>query len=188
MARRADRLLPAEYALLGLLAAEPAHGYDLHRVFAPGGALADVLRLPQNHLYALLKRLAARGLIAPQAGAAPAESAPPRHVYALTAAGRETLAAWLSAPVDHTREVRLELLLKLYFADRLAPDAPGALLTAQAAVSRALVARLESEAGALAARPPADFRRLVVDLRLRQNRAALAWVEAAQAAVQGAPR
>ena len=47
MARRAERLLPAEYALLGLLAAEPAHGYDLHRAFAPGGALADVVRLPQ---------------------------------------------------------------------------------------------------------------------------------------------
>jgi DNA-binding PadR family transcriptional regulator len=185
MARRADRFLPAEYALLGLLAAEPAHGYDLHRAFAPGGALADVLRLPQNRLYALLKRLEARGLIAPQAGAAPGEAAPPRHGYTVTPAGRDALAAWLAAPVAHTREVRLELLLKLYFAGRQTPGAPAALLAAQAAVSGSIVARLAGEADALAGRPPADFRRLVVDLRLRQNRAALAWIEAAQAALQG---
>ena len=58
MPRRAERLLPSAYALLGLLADGPAHGYDLHRGFDSGGPLAGVLRLEINQLYALLKKLA----------------------------------------------------------------------------------------------------------------------------------
>ncbi|MGI8587796.1 MAG: PadR family transcriptional regulator [Chloroflexia bacterium] len=176
MPRRAERLLPAAYALLGLLAAGPAHGYDLHRHFAPGGPLAEVCRLQINQLYALLKKLADLGYLA-QTSAEPSGAAPPRRAFELTLAGHEALTSWLDEPVRHTRDVRLEFLLKLYFARRRAPEQATALLEAQAAVTSSLVRRLERELALLPDTPDADFGRLVLDIRLRQNRAVLGWLE-----------
>ena len=176
MARHAEGLLPAAYALLGLLAAGAAHGYDLHRPFAAGGALRAVCRLPLNQHYALLKQLQVRGLV--EAGELATEGAtPPRRPLAITPAGRAVLAAWLDQPVSHTRDVRLAFLLKLYFAERLTPAAVPALLAAQVAVTHESLARLANEWRALADRGPGDFQRLVVDMRLRQNGAVLAWLE-----------
>ncbi len=176
MARHTEGLLPAAYALLGLLAGGAAHGYDLHRPFAAGGALRAVCRLPLNQHYALLKQLQARGLV--EAGDLATEGVtPPRRPLTITPAGRAVLAAWLDQPVPHTRDVRLEFLLKLYFAERLVPVTVPALLAAQVAVTRESLARLDGEWRALAERGPGDFERLVVDMRLRQNGAVLAWLE-----------
>ncbi|MDQ2806134.1 MAG: PadR family transcriptional regulator [Chloroflexota bacterium] len=181
MARHGAGLLPAAYALLGLLAAGAAHGYDLHRPFAAGGTLRAVCRLPLNQHYALLKQLQARGLV--EAGdLETAGVTPPRRPLAITPAGRAVLTAWLAQPVPHTRDVRLEFLLKLYFAERQAPATVPALLAAQVAVTRDSLARLDSEWIALADRAPGDFARRVVDMRLRQNRAVLDWLEDAQRA------
>jgi PadR family transcriptional regulator, regulatory protein AphA len=176
MARGSAHLLPAEYALLGLLAAGPAHGYDLHRAFAPGGELAEVCRVPITQLYAMLKKLASRDLVH-ERGAEATGTAPPRRLFALTPQGERVLAEWLAGPVPHTREVRLEFLLKLYFAGRRDPAQVAALLAAQHAETRTVVSRLQNEIAALGTVPPADFRRLVVDVRLRQNQAVLAWLE-----------
>lgn len=176
MARHGEGLLPAAYALLGLLAAGAAHGYELHRPFAAGGALWAVCRLPLNQHYALLKQLQARGLVA--AGDLEMEGvAPPRRPLTITPTGRVALVTWLAQPVPHTRDVRLEFLLKLYFVERLAPADRPALLAAQVAVTRTSLARLDGEWRALADRGPHDFARLVVDMRLRQNQAVLAWLE-----------
>src|ERR687896_1243600 len=104
--------MPAEHAILGLLALEDGagHGYDLSRHFGEGRPLAAVLRLEVGMLYHPLKKLARAGWVAPVAGAA--ESRPPRQVYALTDAGRAELVRWLGEPVAHTREIRLEFLVK----------------------------------------------------------------------------
>jgi PadR family transcriptional regulator AphA len=182
MARGSAQLLPAEYALLGLLAAGPAHGYDLHRAFAPGGVLAEVCRVPINQLYAMLKKLASRDLVHEQ-GAEATGTAPPRRLFALTPGGERVLAEWLAGPVTHTREVRLEFLLKLYFAGQRDPAQVAALLAAQHVQTRAVVDRLQDELAALGTAPPTDFRRLVVDVRVRQNQAVLAWLEDALRAV-----
>ncbi|HMA33790.1 MAG TPA: PadR family transcriptional regulator [Chloroflexia bacterium] len=181
MPRPSESLVPAAYALLGLLAGGSAHGYDLHRPFARGGALADVCRLPLNQHYALLKQLQRRGLAA-ATGVETSGAAPPRRRLAITPAGQAALTTWLATPVPHTRDVRLEFLLKLYFAGRLAPAQRWPLLEAQIGLTRALITRLEREAAALSSQAPGEFHRLVVDMRLRQNRAVLAWLEATLAA------
>src|SRR6185503_16991131 len=75
--------------VLRALAADPArwrYGYDL----------ATEVRLKSGSLYPILVRLADRGLLEAAWEAGP-EGRPPRHLYRLTGAGREYLAALPSA-------------------------------------------------------------------------------------------
>jgi len=58
-------------------------------------------------------------------------------------AGREAAGRWLHAPVEHVREIRSELLLKLALLDRAGED-PAALLRAQRAVLEPIVEAIES--------------------------------------------
>jgi len=110
---------PAEHAILGLLALAggQGHGYDLARHFAAGRPLAGVIRIEVGMLYHHLKQLARAGWVAPLPG--PAEARPARRVFALTDDGRAELWRWLGEPVAHTREIRLEFLVKLALARRL---------------------------------------------------------------------
>ena len=80
-------------------------------------------------VYRAIADLAANGLVEP-VGEAASERGPARVVYAATTAGRTRLGRWLSEPVEHVRDVRSELLLKLALLD--AAGSPcGALLVAQ---------------------------------------------------------
>src|SRR5688572_17253618 len=110
-----------ERALLGLLQQEPRHGYDLAREFAPGTVLGDIVHLEPSLLYANLKKLEREGLV--ESTLQPQESRPPRRILRLTARGEAELQRWLREPVEHTRDLRLEFLLKLYLARRIDPDA-----------------------------------------------------------------
>jgi hypothetical protein len=81
------------------------------------------------------------GLIAPE-GTEPGLG-PQRTVYTATDAGRDAAGRWLHAPVEHVREIRSELLLKLALLDR-AGENPAALLQAQRAVLEPIVAAIET--------------------------------------------
>lgn len=69
--------------VLRALRAEPAHGYDLARTLAEGGARPDVATV-----YRRLRRLASAGLVRRRAERG---RGPERQVYALSAAGEEAL-------------------------------------------------------------------------------------------------
>ncbi len=82
---------------------------------------------------------------------------------------------WLREPVGHTREIRLEFLVKLYFAKLLDPDLATELIRGQLDKSREMESGLESRLAASSA-PSNDFARQVLDLRLLQTRAAITWL------------
>jgi DNA-binding PadR family transcriptional regulator len=181
--RTTEAIMPAEHAILGLLDldAGSGHGYDLARNFAEGQPLADVLRLEPGMLYHHLKKIERRdwveSVIEPQA------ARPARQVYHLTAAGRAELTRWLAEPVRHTREIRLEFLVKLYFARRMDAALAARLLAGQLAACRAWEAALLEKQATLAESEPdetdRDFTRTVLDLRLAQTRAAISWLASA---------
>jgi DNA-binding PadR family transcriptional regulator len=78
--------------VLRALAADPAqwrYGYDL----------AAEVRLKSGSLYPILIRLADRGLLETSWEPGPG-SRPPRHLYRLSTAGREYVAALPAAPAD----------------------------------------------------------------------------------------
>ncbi len=182
MARRAQPLQPVEYAVLGLLRLAPRHGYELASHFAPDAEVGAALPVDLSDLYAALKRLEVRGLVAGQVEVHGAR--PPRHVYHLTTDGEDELRRWLDQPVRRNREVRLDFALKLYFA-RLLPqhDAP-ALVAAQLTASREQLARLEAELPA----EPGGFARLMGELRLVATRGTIEWLERGAAPSAAAPR
>jgi PadR family transcriptional regulator AphA len=170
---REDRpeLTPVQYAILGLLHEHPAHGYELQRSFSPAGALVEVAQVEQPTLYANLKDLAARNLIA---GSEAREGArPPRTVYALTEEGTRLLDTWLREPVQRLRQVRLDFLLKVYFARRRSDELVAALVDAQIQACHDYLAALEADS---ATRSPGDFAYLVAESRTSAARGTLDWL------------
>lgn len=154
---------PAEYALLGLLTEGPRHGYDLLRHFERDAPLGRVCWLRMSNAYALLRKLERLGLVVSHTQ--PQENRPPRVIYDLTPAGRRAFEAWVAAPVRRTREIRLDFLVKLYFAQRHDGAATRDLIEQQLEHLRVEVARLLAEAERDGDDP---YLRLVGNLRLAQ--------------------
>lgn len=166
-----------EHALLGLLAESPQHGYELTKQFSPGTTLADIAHLEPGMLYAHVKKLEQRGWV--DTSVELQESRPARRILTITPQGRIELERWLREPVDKTRDIRLEFLLKLYFARTLAPDLSATLVRDQRGLCEAFVGSLESQLND----ETDDFRRLVLQMRLAQNQALVAWLREATAVV-----
>ena len=97
---------------------------------------------------------------------------PNRSLFKATPEGREELARWLSEPVDHVRDVRSLLLLKLVLLDR-AGLGQRPLLEAQreqtTAAVKTLEERLDSSIGT---------EHILVRFRLETTRAVVAFVDA----------
>lgn len=142
--------LLGEWACLGLLAAAPAHGFALAARFAPTGDVGRVWSMSRPLTYRALDQLVARGL-AEQVGVEPGRAGGPRSVMAPTPLGRGLLDEWLAQPVEHLRDLRTELLVKLVLLETLGRPAADLLATQRAVVVGA-AAVLESRA----AGPDAD--------------------------------
>jgi DNA-binding PadR family transcriptional regulator len=140
---RTEELLLGEWACLGLLAATSAHGFALARRLAPTGDVGRVWSLSRPLTYRSLEQLEARGFIR-VAGQEPGRAGGPRTIFAPTPRGRAALRRWLKTPVDHLRDVRAELLLKLVLCDINIIDR-GPLLRAQRASFEPTAAALARE-------------------------------------------
>jgi DNA-binding PadR family transcriptional regulator len=163
-------LLPGEYAALGLLAVEPAHGYELHRRWQ-ASPLTEVLPLDQSVLYGYLRTLDHRALLdweEQRVG-----NRPPRKTYSPSEAGWEILRAWLRSPVHRLRDVRMDLLLKLHIVRLIDPRAERALLDRQVAVCEHLLAEARTEA---AIDDGSEFTSLFRLSRASAAEAALLWL------------
>jgi DNA-binding PadR family transcriptional regulator len=176
--------MPAEHALLGLIMRQggEAHGYELARHFESPSPLSDVLRLEQAMLYQHLKKLERQGWLSVTVQLQQAR--PPRRVYRITPDGKTELRRWLTEPVTHTREIRLEFLVKLFFALTFDAELADRLIREQLARCEQLAALLQAQIAALEAREErdvqgcaGDFERLVLELRRDQTLAAAAWLE-----------
>lgn len=121
-----------EWACLGILYGEPAHGWAVARRLRPDGDIGRIWTLSRGLTYRSLDQLAARGWVQPIAEE-PGDAGPNRTILAATRRGRARFRTWVATPVDHLRDLRSELLLKLVFADRIALDTSG-LLAAQAVI------------------------------------------------------
>ena len=110
-----SELGPTASVILGMLSFSPKSGYEIKNFVDRSTRFFWAASYGQ--IYPELRRLSDAGLIAgtdsPQGGRR-------RTVYALTPAGRKALVAWLETPPD-TYEMRHEGMLKLFFADALAP-------------------------------------------------------------------
>jgi PadR family transcriptional regulator AphA len=101
-------------ALLGLLSLGPMSGYDIRQLIPQ--SIGHFWSESYGQIYPGLKWLAAAGLAAKKTERK--KGSPDRHVYSLTAEGRERLRTWLKLPVAEVVP-RNELLLKLFFGEQV---------------------------------------------------------------------
>ena len=175
--------MAAEHAVLGLLAVSESgsgHGYDLARHFGSDAPLGSVIRLEPGMVYHHLKKIERIGWVSvvPDVG----QGRPARRLFALSSAGRDELARWLAEPVAHTREIRLEFLVKLYFALLLDPVLAVRLIDEQRETCARIIAALsdrsrdDNSTSAVETREQ-KFGDMVLDMRLAQTHAALDWLD-----------
>ncbi len=110
------RQITPDETLLGLLAAQARHGYELQECFRDPAQLGQVWNLSTSQLYAVLKRLEQNGLTI--GCITQTVDAPPRTEYTLTEIGMKRLEAWLQEenPSASVQCVRVEFLSRLYIA------------------------------------------------------------------------
>ena len=166
----ATDLSPGEWAVLGVVAEGPTHGFAVAQLLGPDGQLGRIWTLPRPVVYQVIKKLLQLRLIAERRTEAGARG-PVRTVVGLTPAGRAAIRRWLQEPVDHVRDVRSMLLLKLALLDRAGTD-PMPLIQAQ---RDRLVAQLEALERSRA--EAAGFERVLLEWRMASSRATVEFLQ-----------
>jgi DNA-binding PadR family transcriptional regulator len=172
------------HALLGLLAEQPASGWDLSRRFQD--VLGAVWPAGHPQIYGELRRLEQDGLLE-------VDSQGPRRrkAYRITDTGLTEVRRWLTAAeVDHT--LRLEPLLRSVFFWLMSPEQLAAHLDREAAYFESLVAtyRTLAEAkdrGEYGTSPQTQALRVAVEAGVRLNQALAEWARWAKTVPPAAP-
>ena len=171
-----------EFALLGFLSQQPAHGYELHQRLVTD--LSQVWHISLSQTYNILTRLETQGLIV--GTLQEQEKLPARRLFSLTEAGRQRFEAWLEMPSGcSVRAIRVEFITRLYFAQAISPEFSQLLIDSQAAQIQAGIIQLHTTLGQI---PPAQvFNRLGIELRIRQLSSILDWMVECKRALQNKP-
>lgn len=137
----ANDLLLGEWACLGILYKAPTHGFAIAARLKPGADIGRIWSLSRALTYRSLEQLTVRGLIEP-VGEEPGIAGGTRTILRATRRGRTHFRRWLYTPVDHLRDLRSELLLKIVLAADNDIDIAGTI-DAQRAHVAAFLATLE---------------------------------------------
>jgi len=110
-----QRPVPDE-VLLGLIKAQPAHGYELQDRFKSKSDLGRIWTMSTSQLYAVLKRLEDEELILGKKVAV--KDAPSRNEYSITERGERKLMSWMNEenPSSSIHRMRVIFMSKLYIA------------------------------------------------------------------------
>jgi DNA-binding PadR family transcriptional regulator len=176
--RPREELTAGEWALLALLDEAPTHGFALARAMAPAGEVGRVWAVRRPLVYRAVETLERLGLVRPVA-VLRSDSGPQRRILEPTPAGRAALKGWLDQPVEHVRDARSLLMLKLLFLMRREADATP-LLSAQRGQFLAQAQRLTA-----AADTAEGFDRRLLLWRLHSTAAAVTFTETLLAEPRG---
>lgn len=166
-----EALTPDE-TLLGLLAVQPQHGYQLLECFRAPSQLGEVWNMSTSQLYAVLKRLAQQEMIVGEELAS--TDGPNRIEYAITSKGQVRLMAWLQIenPSASIRRIRVEFLSRLYVA-RMLNLPTAALIEHQKAACLARYTELTAQRALL----PPGIGYLALELMIAQLETILSWID-----------
>lgn len=126
-----SELSVTEHAVLGILAEGPSHGFAVAKELGANADVGRILTVRRPLVYRALDRLVDHGL-AESVTTERSDSGPDRTIHRVTSRGRARLRRWLSEPVAHVRDMRIELLLKLALLRR-SGTSPASLVRAQKA-------------------------------------------------------
>ncbi|MEU4337156.1 PadR family transcriptional regulator [Micromonospora lupini] len=160
--------------VLAMLAKEPAHGYELRsRMRGALGPLGDTMNAGQ--VYVTLARLAKAGLVTSERADGRPDR-PDRRVYALTPAGQQRVAGWLTE-VTWPKPDLAEFHLKLVAAAAARLADPVELVDAQ---RREVLRRLRDAQRAALERSVDPVAGLLLEGVVLRLRADLDWLEACE--------
>jgi DNA-binding PadR family transcriptional regulator len=128
----AQELSTTEYAVLGVLAEGPNHGFALSKLLDADSEVGRVFKVRRPLVYRALDRLVDAGFAEP-ISTEKGNAGPKRVIHRITRRGRSQIRRWLNDPVEHVRDIRIEFLLKLALIDR-AGRSPVDLIRRQATV------------------------------------------------------
>lgn len=174
-------LAPGEWAVLAVVSERPTHGFAVAKTLASSGEIGRVWSLPRPLVYRALNHLVAAGLV-DRGAAEPSARGPNRLQVKATATGRRRVRRWLNEPVEHVRDVRSLLMLKLLFLERSGLD-PGPLLDAQRDLLVPAAEALEEREQSLS-----GFERTLSRWRLESTRAVLRFLDATRDRADAADR
>ncbi len=169
-----------KYAILGLLADRPLHGYELKAAYE--AELVPATQLNYGQVYTTLERLARDGLVAHEVVSQ--TERPDKKVYALTGEGRRELQEWLTTPSHLDLDLRNETFLKLVLARRLDDADPLEILAVE---RRSCFERLHevTQARAQADKEGASVQTiLLLDLAVLKLEAFMKWLERCEEVLQ----
>ncbi|RKS75598.1 DNA-binding PadR family transcriptional regulator [Motilibacter peucedani] len=156
------------HALLGLLAAGPATGYELSRSF--DASLRHAWHASHSQVYPELARLESLGLVE-EVGQGPRRS----RTWAITDAGRGELRRWLVDELP-SRTQRSETALRWFLLPLLAPEERRRAVEREIRSVEESTAMLEGITAAMRDERAARTFEPTADLGLRLNEVMLAWL------------
>jgi len=167
-----------QFAILGLLDAQPRSGYDLKKIIAE----SDLFYWSgnNNQIYNSLVSLHNAGLVSVETFQQ--ESLPPRKVYSITPAGQSELRQWLLTDPEPP-EIRDPFLIQLAWADQLHGDELDAILARYAVEITILLKMRQAKQQRPAISPQRSPREKFLWKRIEENLAGiyqreLEWVNA----------
>lgn len=156
------------FAVLGLLASGPLHGYALRRRLEAN--LGAVWTIGSGRIYQELHCLQRDGLVALESTAPGARG---RRRFRLTSRGAEELGTWLGAVTFRPRPPRQDLLLRLAVLVEMGVHDVRGVLEAECVAAERHAHRVALRLRAAA--PPVQ--RLALEAELRHTEAHLSWLD-----------
>ena len=101
-----------DWAVLALLTEAPRHGFALAKELESDAELGRLWTVRRPLVYRAIDHLLESGL-AERRVVEPGDQGPHRTIVAATRSGRARVRRWLDEPVEHPRDVRAALLVKL---------------------------------------------------------------------------
>ncbi len=161
--------------VLGLLKAEPMHGYRLLEKFRSKDELGRVWTMSTSQLYAVLRRLEEAGKI--KGKEIPVSDAPSKVVYSVSSHGIDTLENWLydENPPSSIHLIRVTFLSRLYVASTLGYDVNLIIVNQKKVCKEQLEFFLTEREKQLS-----EIEKLTIDFIIGQLEAAIKWLTVAK--------
>jgi DNA-binding PadR family transcriptional regulator len=173
MSPRQTAPLTLEHVLLALLDSRPMHGYELYHELSQASGISLIWNITQSMLYVMLDKLEEHQFLS--STLVQSDAYPPRKVFQVTEAGRQSLAQWMSTPVRRARLLRQEFLAKLIVARRYGAAQALGLVRAQRQACQEWLDQLRADL------PSKDAGRmdswLVFSYRIHRLEAIMEWLD-----------
>jgi DNA-binding PadR family transcriptional regulator len=167
----ADGLTDAELALLGLLAEQSRHGYQLEAVIAERG-VREWTSLAFSSIYYLLNKLESRGLVASER---PEATAKGRRIYSLTSTGVAACVAGTRDALERVDPLTAPVLVGMANSPMLPPGQVAESLRRR---RESVSMRIESiRAARLRQEPVEEFVAVIFEHGITMLRAELTWID-----------